>query len=129
MPAGGRVILLGSVLSRKGAPGSYAYAASKHGLLALVRGMAEELGPRGIRVNAICPSWVDTAMAQQVLERMAQASGKPQSQVTAEMLASQPVRRMLKPSEVAAYISFLIGPGGDGVTGQAIDLSGGSVMV
>ena len=129
MHHGGRVVFIASVLSRIGAPGSYGYAASKHAVLALVRGMALELSRRNIRVNALCPSWVDTKMAHEVLQRMAKEQGKPLAAVTAEMLGSQPVRRMLKASEVAHYVQFLLGPAGDGITGQAIDLSAGSVMV
>ncbi len=129
MTHGGRVVFIASVLSRKGAPGSYGYAASKHAVLALVRGMALDLARRNIRVNALCPSWVDTKMAHDVLKRIADAEGKPVATVMAEMLSAQPVRRMLKASEVAHYVQFLLGPAGDGVTGQAIDMSAGSTMV
>lgn len=129
MPKGGRVVFIGSVLSRFGVPGSHAYTASKHAVLGLVRGMAAELGTRGIRVNAINPGWVDTEMAHDSLNRIAQASGVSLQQATAKALAEQPLRRMVKPAEVAAYIKFLIGPGGDAITGQGIDISCGSVMV
>lgn len=129
MPSGGRVVLIGSVLSRFGVPGSHAYTASKHAVLGLVRGMAHELGPRNIRVNAINPGWVDTKMAHDVLKAMAAASGRTLQQVTSEIMREQVVRRMLKPSEVAQYVSFLVGTQGDAITGQGIDISGGSVMV
>ncbi len=129
MAKNGRVIFVGSVMSRFGAPGSHAYTASKHAIMGLVRGMAHELAGRNIRVNAINPGWVDTKMAHQVLKRIAAEQKKPVQQVMTEMIGAQPVKRMIKPSEVAAYIQFLVGTGGDAITGQGIDISCGSVMV
>lgn len=129
MPQNGRIIFVGSVLARFGAPGTAAYAASKHALLGLVRSMALELAPRGIRVNAVNPGWVDTQMAHDALGRIAEARGVTLQQQTAQALNILPIRRMVKPAEVAAYIQFLIGPGGDCVTGQGVDISCGGVMV
>lgn len=129
MPPNGRIIFIGSVLSRFGVPGSHAYTASKHAVMGLVRGMAHDLASRNIRVNAVNPGWVDTKMAHTGMQRMAKTQNKPVAQVMKEMLADQPIRRMIKPSEVAAYIHFLVGTGGDAITGQGIDISCGSVMV
>ncbi len=129
MPAGGRIIFIGSVLGRFGVPRSVAYVASKHALMGVVRAMAHELAPRNIRVNAVNPGWVDTKMAHESFGRMAQLTGKPLQQVMAEQLKLQAIRRMIKPEEVASYVQFLAGPGGDAVTGQGIDISCGSVMV
>lgn len=129
MPSGGRVVFIGSVLSRFGVPGSHAYTASKHAVMGLVRGMAHDLGARNIRVNAVNPGWVDTKMAHDVLKSMATASGRNLQEVTAEVMREQVVKRMIKPSEVAKYVRFLVGSEGDAITGQGIDISGGSVMV
>jgi 3-hydroxybutyrate dehydrogenase len=129
MPQGGRVIFIGSVLARFGAPGASAYTASKHAVLGLVRSMAHELAPRGIRVNALNPGWVDTQMAHESLARMAEARGVPLQQQVAEAMSVLPIRRMVKPVEVASYVKFLVGPGGECITGQGIDISCGSVMV
>jgi NAD(P)-dependent dehydrogenase (short-subunit alcohol dehydrogenase family) len=129
MPNGGRVLFIGSVLARFGGTRSSAYTASKHAILGLTRSMASELAPRGIRVNVLNPGWVDTQMAHDVLSRMAQSSGQTLQQTTAAMMASQPIRRMIKPTEVGAYAKFLLGPGGDAITGQGIDLSCGAVMI
>lgn len=129
MPNNGRIIFVGSVLGRMGVPGSSAYVASKHAVQGLVRALAHELAPRGIRVNAVNPGWVETQMATEAIARMAEKRGVPVQQMTQMMLAQQPIRRMAKPAEVASYIKFLIGPGGDCITGQGIDISCGSVMV
>ena len=129
MAHGGRILFIASVLARFGAPGVSAYAASKHALMGLVRSMALELAGRGIRVNAVNPGWVDTEMAHDSLARMAAARGVTAAQQTQEALAVLPIKRMVKPAEVASYLKFLIGPGGECITGQGIDISCGSVMV
>ncbi len=129
MPKGGRVLFIGSVLARMGAPGTAAYSASKHALLGLVRSMAQELAPQGIRVNALNPGWVDTQMAQESLQRNADAQGVTLQQAMQAALNQLPIQRLIRPSEVASYVKFLVGPGGDAITGQGIDLSCGSVMV
>lgn len=129
MGQGGRILFIGSVLARFGAPGTAAYVASKHAVMGLVRTMALELSGRGIRVNAVNPGWVDTEMAHQSLARMAAARGITPQQQTQEALAVLPIRRMVRPEEVASYLKFLIGPGGECITGQGIDISCGSVMV
>lgn len=129
MAKGGRVLFIGSVLARFGAPGVSAYTASKHAVMGLVRSMALELAPRGIRVNALNPGWVDTQMAHESLQRMGEATGQTLQQATQAALNQLPIRRMVKTTEVASYVKFLIGPGADAITGQGIDLSCGGVMV
>ena len=129
MPKGGRVLFIGSVLARFGAPGTAAYTATKHATTALVRTMAWELAPRNIRVNSLNPGWVDTQMAHESLQRIAEASGQSLQQVTQGALNTLPIRRMVRPSEVASYVKFLVGPAGDAITGQGIDISCGGVMV
>src|SRR3989441_9328615 len=61
----GRIINLSSVLGRFGVPGYAAYCAAKHGIIGLTKALALEVASRGITVNAICPTWVDTDMARQ----------------------------------------------------------------
>ena len=129
MPPGGRVVFIGSVLGRFGAPGSIAYVASKHAIQGVVRTMALELAHRGIRVNALNPGWVDTEMARASMQAIADKRGISLEKVMQQQLDGQPVRRMIKPEEVAAYVEFLVGPTGDVLTGQGIDISCGSVMV
>ncbi|MBP47287.1 MAG: hypothetical protein CMH53_05060 [Myxococcales bacterium] len=127
MRPGGRIIFIGSVLSRVGAPQVNAYAASKHALMGLTRSMALELAPRNIRVNSVNPTWVDTDMARAAINRRAEKTGESVSDVAAKYIGRQPIRRMVKPLEVASYIEFLMGPGGDAITGQGIDISCGMV--
>ena len=75
MGAGGRIINLSSVLGRFGVPGYTAYCASKHAVIGFTRALALELAPKQISVNAICPGWVDTEMAEQGMRAGAAASG------------------------------------------------------
>ena len=128
MPTGGRVVFIGSVLGRFGAPGTLAYTASKHALLGVVRTMAHELSPRKIAVNAINPDWVDTDMARDSLKRMADHAGMSLADMTRRQMDQLPVRRMVQPQEIALYIEFLLSPAGEVITGQGIDMSSGSVM-
>src|SRR3989449_9864732 len=67
----GRIINLSSVLGRFGVPGYAAYCAAKHGIIGLTKALALEVASRGITVNAICPTWVDTDMARQAITETA----------------------------------------------------------
>ena len=76
MTEGGRIILTASIWSRTAVPEFSAYVASKHANLGFMRSIAHELGPRGIRVNAVCPGWVRTEAAMLSLANMAKATGR-----------------------------------------------------
>ncbi len=113
--AGGRAVVVSSGLGKMGRAGGYAaYAASKHGVLGLVRCLAHDWAPRGITVNAVCPGWVDTEMAR---------ADAGDQRAAAE--ARIPLGRFVHPDEVADLVSFLAGPGAAMITGQAYNLSGG----
>ncbi|MEZ4469288.1 MAG: SDR family NAD(P)-dependent oxidoreductase [bacterium] len=122
---GGRVIVISSGLGKLGRAGYGAYCAAKHGVLGLVRSAALELAPRGITVNAICPGWVDTPMAQADLGRASERSGLPVGALRAEARAGIPLGRFVEPAEVAALVAFLSGPQAAMITGEAWNLSGG----
>lgn len=120
---GGRVVTVSSGLGKLGRGGKSAYAASKHGLLGLTRCVADELAPRGITVNGVCPGWVDTDMARADVVREA-AGGDPNA-VRAEAESHIPLGRFVKPDEVAALICWLCSPAANMITGQAYNISGG----
>ena len=111
---GGRVIAVSSGLGHLGRAEYAAYAASKHGLLGLVRSLALEWAPRRITVNAVCPGWVDTAMAQADA-----GADRPKTE------AQIPLGRWVDPDEVAALILWLASPEASIITGQAYNISGG----
>lgn len=110
----GSVVFTGSNLARNGLPGKVAYSAAKGGIEAAVRGLAHELGPRGIRVNAVAPGLLRTDMTSEVGDDGYRAYAQ-----------TVPLRRVGEPSEVADVIRFLLGDGARYVTGQTLDVDGG----
>ena len=115
----GRIINIASVLALKGAPDQTAYTAAKHGVIGFTRALALNVAPRGITVNAICPGWTRTAMAEGRMRDLG---------LDEEALArSVPLGRMLEPREVAEMAFTLAGEGMAGVTGQALVIDGGAL--
>ncbi len=125
MPPGGRIVAIASGLGKLGREGYTAYCASKHALLGVVKCVAHELAPRGITVNAVCPGWVDTPMAAADVERAAAERGRTAGAVRAEIAATIPIGRMVRPDEVAALVEWLVSPAAAAVTGEAYNISGG----
>jgi len=125
---GGRVINISSVLGKFGVPGYTAYCASKHGVIGLTKALAHELAGRGITVNAICPGWVETVMARDGMELMAQGMGTTYDEARTNALAMVPMGQMIQPEEIGDLVAWLCSPGAANMTGQAISLCGGSTM-
>lgn len=123
---GGRIVVTSSILARIGVSGYTAYCASKAGLLGLVRSLAAELAPRRIQVNAICPGWVDTAMAWEGLDAF---DGLTRDQAYEVAMQEVPLRRMSSPEEIAGTVAWLLSEDAVGVTGQAIDHNNGAFMI
>ena len=107
-----------SAASTGGSGGSVHYAAAKAGLIGLTRGLAVELGPMGIRVNAVAPG----AVVTQFHERVAPASP------ISEWANHLPLRRTGSPDEIANVVRFLVGPESSYMTGQVLQASGGMVL-
>ena len=123
------VVLISSILSRLGVPGYSAYCASKAGVLGLMRSMAAEFAPEKILVNAICPGWVNTEMARQGIEGFAKVTGQSYDKALATQMKPVPLGKMSEPAEIAALVSFLIGEHQTSITGQALDINNGALMV
>ena len=128
MPDGGRIVNISSVLGKIGVPGAGAYCASKHGLIGLTRATSLELASRKITANAICPGWVDTDLAELVMNRTAAKLGVSYEEFRRGALAKVPLGEMIRPEEIASLVHFLIGPDGGNITGQSYNLCGGQVM-
>ncbi len=121
-------VVTSSVLARFGVPGQSAYVASKTALLGLVRSWAVEWGNDGILVNAVCPGWVETDMARDSIQRMADAQGMTYEQCHAQQCAFLPTGRMSQPEDVADFVAWLMSSEQRGITGQGLDLNNGSWM-
>jgi 3-hydroxybutyrate dehydrogenase len=128
LPRGASIINQSSIWGRIGVAGFSAYAASKHAVVGLTRSLALELGPRGIRVNAVCPGWVRTAAALRSLSAMALAQGRSEAEVEREILSKQAMPLMLTPEDLAGVFLFLASAGATPLTGQCIVASHGEVM-
>ncbi len=122
------MVIISSILGRFGVPGYTGYCASKAGLLGLTRALALELAAENVQVNALCPGWVDTAMARQGLEGMAAAMGTTYDQARAEAMSVVPLGRMSTPEEIAGVVAFLLSPAARGITGQGLDVNNGAWM-
>ena len=120
------IINMSSVLGRFGVPGYSAYCTAKHGILGFTKALALEVAHKGITVNAICPTWVDTAMARQGIEETAAVLGMSQEEFRAQAIAAIPIKRMAEVEEVAALAVYLCSPAAASITGQAINVCGGA---
>ena len=128
-PGTRHLIAVSSILARIGVPGYTGYCASKAGVLGLVRALAAELAPDDVQVNAVCPGWVDTAMAHEGLEGMAAGMGVSKEEAHAIAMQAVPMGRMGRPEEIAGLVSWLASDDARGVTGQGIDMNGGAFMI
>lgn len=121
-------VVTSSVLARFGVPQQSAYVTSKTAVLGLVRSLAVEWGAQGIMVNAVCPGWVETAMARDSIQRMADAQGMTYEECHAQQCAVLPTGRMSTPEEMADTVAWMMSPSQRGMTGQGLDVNNGSWM-
>ena len=128
MPRGGRIVNISSVLGRFGVAGYTAYCSSKHGVIGLTRALALELAPREITVNAICPGWVETAMARQGMESGAESQGISYEEFRRRALGQVPLKEMVQPAEIGEMVCFLSSDGARNITGQTYNVCGGQIM-
>lgn len=122
----GVIIVMSSVAGRYGYPNRSAYAATKWALVGFAKSLAIELGPDGIRANAILPGGVDGPRLRRVLEGRARTSGRPVEEVTEQALQAQSIKRFVDPSEVAALALYLASEQGRSISGQMIPIDNDS---
>lgn len=116
---GGSLILISSIMGITASPGFAAYNAAKHGVIGLMRTLANELGNDAITVNAICPGWVRTPMLEGSLDEL-----EPGDSV-ASLTAMNLIDRLVEPEEVTDAVLWLASPGSRMVTGVALPVEGG----
>jgi len=122
------VVITSSCLARFGVPNYSAYCTSKAGLLGLTKSLAVELAHENILVNALCPGWVDTEMAREGIQALADARGVTYQKALSDQLRMVPQGRMSDPSEIANMVAFLFSNEQQSMTGQGIDINNGSFM-
>jgi 3-hydroxybutyrate dehydrogenase len=126
----GRLIYMSSINGKIGNAYKAAYCAAKHGLIGLAKTAALELAEHGITSNAICPGYANTEMIRGQLADLARLNGyQSEEEALEKVLYPQvPQHRLIEPEEVAELAAYLCGEGARGITGQAINVSGGLVM-
>ena len=113
----GRIVNISSVVASSGNPGQSNYVASKAGLIGLTKSIAQEMASRNITVNAVAPGFIDTDMTA-VLS----------AELKEKLLASIPLKRLGKPEDVAAAVTFLSSDAASYITGAVLDVNGGMYM-
>ncbi|MCZ6859267.1 MAG: SDR family NAD(P)-dependent oxidoreductase, partial [Alphaproteobacteria bacterium] len=128
MAPGGRIVITASVWGRTSAPHFSAYSASKHANIGFMRAMAEELGPRGIAVNAVCPGWVRTDASMRSLAEIARREGRDEQVCLDEIMATQAFGGLMEPDDVASTFLFLASDQAANITGQTLNVDRGELM-
>lgn len=124
----GRVVNVASIAGKTGAPYIAAYSASKHGVLGLTRSAALEVAAKGVTVNAVCPGYVDTLMTARAVEHIKAKTGRKREESLEAIKRMSPQNRLVTSEEVAAVALLLASEEGRGITGQAINVDGGTVL-
>ncbi|MGY1644181.1 SDR family NAD(P)-dependent oxidoreductase [Geodermatophilus sp. SYSU D00703] len=117
---GGSIINMASLAAVKGGAGLTAYSASKGAIVAFTKALAPELAPDKIRVNAVCPGWIDTPFNQPAIDFM---GGREEQERVVEQIV--PMRRQGTPEEIAPIVVYLASDGSSYMTGQALVIDGG----
>lgn len=122
----GRIIVVASVVAKRGEAQVAAYTAAKHGVLGLVRAAAAEVADSGVTVNAVCPGYVDTPMTDATVDGIVARRGGTPEEARRLLARRQPIGRLVRPEEVAAAVQLCVVNAA--VTGQGINVDGGAVQ-
>jgi NAD(P)-dependent dehydrogenase (short-subunit alcohol dehydrogenase family) len=125
----GNIVLIGSIASLAAGPEVCGYTTAKHALLGLNRSLARDYGPRGVRVNAVCPGWVRTPMADQEMQPLMDFYGETLQQAYDRVCADVPLRRPASAEEIARVCRFLASSEASIITGATVVADGGSSIV
>ena len=124
----GRVINVASNAGLTGYGYSAAYCAAKHAMVGMTRALAIDLARTNVTINALCPGWVETAMAEEAVTRIANKTGRSIEEARTSLASMSPQRRMITPDEVAHAALMLCSHEARGIHGQTIVIDGGAVL-
>ncbi len=124
----GRIINVASNAGVTGYGYSTAYCAAKHAMVGMTRALAIDLARTGVTINALCPGWVETQMADEAVTRIAQKTGRSLDEARTSLASMSPQRRMISPEEVAHAALMLCSHDARGIHGQTIVIDGGAIM-
>jgi 3-hydroxybutyrate dehydrogenase len=125
----GRIINIASTAGKWGTPYQSAYNASKHAVLGMTKCLALETARHGVRVNAICPAFVDSPMIDAQFPALAEILGTDLETVRRDLQAAVPIGRFVRLDEIPPLAIYLASDESEGMTGQAITLDGGRLFI
>jgi NAD(P)-dependent dehydrogenase (short-subunit alcohol dehydrogenase family) len=124
----GRIINVASNAGVSGYGYTSAYCAAKHAMVGWTRGLAIDLARTGVTINALCPGWVETALSDEAVARIAAKTGRSLDEARRSLTSMSPQRRMIQPAEVAHAARMLCADLARGIHGQTLVIDGGAVL-
>jgi ketoreductase len=121
----GRIISIASTAGKQGVVWAAPYSASKHGVVGFTKSLGNELGPSGVTVNAVCPGYVETPMAERIRQNHAAAFDTTEQAIKDKFTAKIPLGRYSTPEEVAGLVGYLASARAASITAQALNVCGG----
>lgn len=125
----GNLVLIASIASLAAGPQACGYVTAKHALIGLMRSIARDYGPLGVRANAVCPGWVTTPMADEEMQPLMQAYQLSLEEAYQRVCQDVPLGRPASAEEIARVCRFLASPDASIVTGATLVADGGSIIV
>lgn len=125
---GARIVNTASMWGKTAVAEFSAYCASKHAVIGLTRSLAQELAPRSISVNSVCPGWVRTEASMRSLRAMSEQSGRTEEALLSEIVGAQALPGLMEPADMAEIYLFLASQTARNITGQSYTIDRGELM-